>query len=428
VYFRVVDPPEEAPYTPQAEQMDNDNADVWNESAVGVVMPTSATSDSDGIVSTTLTITSQYAGDNYVMEASTDPIFPPEQITRSGVLTAWKRVYVEQNRMFRRGTLLAKDVVPGDTTIEIADWRPFPNPPFQVKLVHAPGVNEVGGLFGEEIVTVGNVVRLPNDPDLKYKGILVLQSGAVTNPYVASEIAAGARRSYLSDGVGLWTGTSGDHFAVDVSLLQPLYDDAFVEYVQLPLQLAGTDGSTPFIELGGPGRNPDMEQNFLALKWGRTNQRPGGTAIALPNHQVLFAASMFRIGATLDRRLGTATVGGGYNDAWLFLSSMSSAVAREAVVHELTHLWRVNHGAYHDPDSQGHCNTAVNPWTNRLIHNSNNRKCVMTSDLYGTSEATDGIVGFHYVTIQGQADSEFLQLRHRQEPIPQSEYLRDYQP
>ena len=45
----------------------------------------------------------------------------------------------------------------------------------------------------------------------------------------------------------------------------------------------------------------------------------------------------------------------------------------------------------------------------------------MTSDLYGDAEATDGIVGFHYVTIQGQRDSEFLRLRDRQEPIPQSE-------
>ena len=424
VYFRVVDPPDESPYTPQAEQLDNDNADVWNEGSVGVVTPTSATSDSDGVVSTALFITSQYAGDNYAVEASPDPEFPAGKVTRSGVLTAWKRVYLEQNRMFRRGTLLTSNVAPGDTTIAIADQRPFPRPPFQVKLVHGPGVREFGGFFCEEIVTIGEVIRKPGGN----QGTLVLQSGAIANRYVASEVAAGDARSYLSDAVGLWTGTPDDHFASNFSLLQPLYDDAFVEYFHLPLQLAGTDGSIPFVEPAEPNLERSlMAENFLGLKWGRTNVRTGGSAIALPNHQVIFAASRFQRGSNL--RLGSASVAGGFNYAWLYLSSMTTAVEREAVVHELTHQWRVNHGApYHHPGSEGHCDTAATPTTKRYIYNSPSRKCVMTANIYQDPEATDGIVGFHYVTIQGQRDSEFLRIRHREEPIPQSEQKREFQP
>lgn len=407
VYFRVIDPPDSAPYVPAAERHDGDN-----KGDPGTLSATSAVTDASGRATTTLRITDRYAGDNYRIEASPDPEFScSPDCSKSGILTAWKRVYVEQNRMFRRGTRLIEDIRPGDTEIWVADRAVFPLPPFRVKLVHASPVLGIGGEFCEEVVEVTGLVQLPGSRP----GIL-LTAGRILNFYMSADEARDLPRHYLSDGVGLWTGTPQDHISADLSAVADAFRDAFVEYVFLPEPIAGTDGSIPRIEFGTLSTHSNIERDLFALKWGRTNSRPGGTAIAQPNHQILFIANTSDPARSVR---GEVTVRDGFNDTWLFMSQLSLAQSREAAVHEFAHQWRVNYDApWHVAESGGHCNAATKPSADRFIYNRSMDRCTMTNI---DTVSTDGIIGFHYVTIAGQPDSEYVRIRERAEPIPQLE-------
>ena len=68
----------------------------------------SATSDAQGKVRTVLTITDTYAGDNYQVEASLQPLATFKKIARSGVFTAWRRAYVEYDRMYKVGEFVSQ--------------------------------------------------------------------------------------------------------------------------------------------------------------------------------------------------------------------------------------------------------------------------------------------------------------------------------
>ena len=411
VYFRVIDPADTAPYVPAADRVPGDN-----KGNPGTLSPSTAVADSSGRVNTTLTITDRHAGDNYVIEASPDAQFScSPNCSRSGTLTAWKRVYVEQNRMLRRGTRLLRDITPGDTEILVADRNAFPAPPFQVKLVHAPPISASGPDFYEEVVEVTGM-QVAQDPGGPRPGLL-LTAGPIQGYYMSADQAQGQQRAYLSDGVGLWTGGTNDHFSANLTSVAGTFSDAFVEYVFLPEPFAGTDGSVARIDFGGPA-NALMERDLFAFKWGRTNLRPGGMVFSQSNHQILYIANT----SDTQRQLrGVARVLDGSNDCWLFMSRLTVAQSREAAVHELTHQWRVNNDApWHVAGSGGHCNLATAPSVDRFIYNNPSVHCTMNSI---DTVSTDGIIGFHYVTIAGQPDSEYLWIRQRQEPVPQIEVV-----
>ena len=67
--------------------------------------------DAQGQVQATLQITNRYSGDNYGVYASTGDK-PIVVNNGTGNLVAWKRVYVEQDRMFRNGARLAANFSP----------------------------------------------------------------------------------------------------------------------------------------------------------------------------------------------------------------------------------------------------------------------------------------------------------------------------
>jgi len=101
VYFRPQnpDPDDGSDYDPTATG-DNDGG-------IGSVSPASATTNSLGEAETVLTITNQYAGGNYIVEASGSSTF--EEYEESGLLVAWKRYYIEEDKMYRIGSDLAAD-------------------------------------------------------------------------------------------------------------------------------------------------------------------------------------------------------------------------------------------------------------------------------------------------------------------------------
>lgn len=87
------------------------------------VQPTSATLDAQGQATTVLTITNQDAGDNYVVASC--PFTAPSQRMAEDLfaaghnLVAWKRIYVEEDQMYRAGADLTQDALPGHTTLVV---------------------------------------------------------------------------------------------------------------------------------------------------------------------------------------------------------------------------------------------------------------------------------------------------------------------
>ncbi len=78
----------------------------------------SATSGAEGYVFAELQLdATARPGDNYQIEGVFDGVVP----TRSGVITAWRRMFVEKRTMFRRGHLLVNDAPPGTWHLVVPD-------------------------------------------------------------------------------------------------------------------------------------------------------------------------------------------------------------------------------------------------------------------------------------------------------------------
>ncbi len=441
VYFRLIDPPDTADYVVKAgDATVNDNVDgpgKLNGSATAT-----GTSDSSGKVSVTLEITDHAAGDNYQVEASLDQNFncSPAPCQKSIVYTAWKRVYVEAHKMFKVGSFIAEPVKPGDKKIVVDDIQGFPRAPFKVRLIHASKVEDPAAGFYSETV---DIIEANSNHDGNAELILAGQSDpgvpGVIHAYVADEKVKDKERLYLRDAIGVVTGDRRrDYWLTNGKLASRPFEDAFVEYVWLTDSVVGVDDDLlptqsriPFdgviasrtARIGEADKN---EREWLTRKWMRSSTRPTkGERSATPNHQVLFVATKH---AFRDKQKsvykGLTTVADDFNDTWVFVQErdMSNASYQgESTLHELTHQWRVNALTPSGGDAGGHCDVAL-PDPPPTIYNRAPLLCMMSANVYATSEASDGVVGFHYRKQNGEpADSEFLRIRRRSEPVPQKE-------
>ena len=435
VYFRLLDPPDTAAYVVRAgDQKDDDNYDPEG----GKLTETEAVSGVEGIVETELKITSFAAGDNYRIEASFNDEFEcagEGTCPRSGMLTVWKRVYVEVNKMFRKGTYVRRQVLPGAKEIPVWDVQNLPDPPFTVRLVHAAPVIGATAEFYSEVVEIVEIEKQDRMPPVNLPGILKLDSDpavpGVSKTYVGGEVVGTLTadpRPYLADAVGIVTGNRGaDYFVPNGTLVNRTFSEAFVEHVWLTDAVEGVDpdldatqtrlfydGVIPFTHT--VDKPPDLWQTeWLTRKWMRHARRSGQNRTSDSNHQIVFTGSRHAFFHGLNR------VGDGFNDLWLFVGQLKNrALIGEAFVHELAHEWRVNRTAL-GANVGGHCNFSIG--TDQMMYNRP-LKCAMTSHLYGdpmNAERNDGIVGFHYVRIGDRRDSEYLFIRRRAEPIPQSD-------
>lgn len=114
VYFRSVDPDDMSSY--ETDSLPNDNRDTNVHS--GVLSATSDTAELATIdgkevaaAEVVLTFTGQFAGDNYQIECALDSGFETV-IDRTCVMVAWKRMYLEEDKMYRVGANLAEDFTP----------------------------------------------------------------------------------------------------------------------------------------------------------------------------------------------------------------------------------------------------------------------------------------------------------------------------
>lgn len=152
------------------------------------------------------------------------------------------------------------------------------------------------------------------------------------------------------------------------------------------------------------------------------------TVSAKPNHHIVFAASRRFEPNPQATQYAAAVVAGGSNDLWFWLDRIPAGVEPEAIVHELTHEWRVNNEVGTISFTEGHCDQALGVDQKMALHSSS--RCTMTSNMYSESSARDGVVGFHYSkpAAGGPVHSEYMHIRHRHEPIPQNENARPEPP
>lgn len=118
VYFRVVspDPDDRSPYETDSSGGDNRDGSV----GAGVLNATSSTAQIATIngkqvaaAEVELSFTSHFAGDNYQIECSMESSFS-RVVDRTCVLTAWKRIYIEEDQMCKAGADLASDFAPDE--------------------------------------------------------------------------------------------------------------------------------------------------------------------------------------------------------------------------------------------------------------------------------------------------------------------------
>ncbi|HEY0140525.1 MAG TPA: hypothetical protein VGF48_06495 [Thermoanaerobaculia bacterium] len=404
VYFRVIDPPDSAWYVPSAARHANDN-----QAGPGRLTLPSAVSDAEGFATSELLITGRYAGDNYQIEGSLDAAFScGSGCARTAVLTAWKRVYLEKKRMFRAGASIV-EARAGDSVVTVRVPRGVRfRPGDRLRFVHAPRLDGSGprDFYSEDaLIATHGVDRVRNCRDC----LILTLTAPLSHTYTIDNSLADVP---LSDGVGL---LDEGFYERNESFVKTPFEDAFVQYLDVPQQLR----EVPYAE-------GLFHRLFLANKWFENSPHlAGGARPGDPNVKHVLAGSVpwDYQGDPIDDLLGQVEIGAARllpspNACWTFVENIedmvrgntplrnfdAATVNGENVVHELAHTWRVNY-AYHRPDDLGHCTkNMVDPAAMMCTMNSAN-----------DAQLGDGIVNFHW---DSDADSEYMNIRLQQEPIP----------
>lgn len=408
VYFRVVDPADTSGYvTPKT---NNDNKD-QDDADSGTLSETSATSDSTGKVTTVLTVTDQYAGDNYRIDASFTSLANPDTTCRpcysTGVITAWKRIYLEVDQMFRRGAYVIGTHPAGSDRITVSN-RDFAAGDI-VRLIHGPRRDGAGTLaFYADDHQVVNVLRSPTGNAHR---ILVLNP-PLRDEYTEDTSIPGL--AYLNDAVGV---VGAGFFSPNDSYVNAAFAPAFVEFTRVGQFVE----ELPFEPIIGDTENMNAFLAHIAAKWLENAFIAGMGRNILGNHEHVLGGTRIPDGGKgqqITITTGLTTVGGGSNWSWLFVDRIEAAVASsglpwsgmsgtvvngETTAHEIGHQWKMNVGLVGD-----HCR--------QYMYGRVGLFCTMNS-ADNAAQMGDGIVGFHHL---GDTDSEFRVIREKDDPVPQN--------
>lgn len=320
VHFRLIDPEDKAPY---ASTGAGDN-----KGGPGSLSVTSATSDADGKVRTVLTVSDTYAGDNYQVEASLQPAPNFKKIARSGVFTAWKRAYVEYDRMYKVGQFINQTSGAGQADPSKV-FVPTPATFAMGNMVHVLAGFPAGGTPATADGEMRTVVAIAADH------IVVNAPLANTYPY-GGGFPPGEDPPYSF--VAKVTGG-----AYDLSPSTPIgataFDDTFTEWV--------------FVDGGGfvpawPTINDvaDIGRSVFFFK----NRQPPSFQVPRTNHVQLVAAGSHSDVAEPNATGATSAAG---NISWVFHDKIASLCGGcntnqlknfidSVATHELAHQWNVN--------------------------------------------------------------------------------------
>ena len=402
VYFRTVDPPDTASYVPVAERRANDNR-----GGRGQLTLPDALTDASGWATTELQITDRYAGDNYRVEGSSNPTFSCDGTCAStGVITAWKRVFLEKKRMFRAGAPIVGDAPAGSVTVTVdvpkgVKFRAGD----EIRLLHAPLLDGSGPR------------EFYSEPAIIAKGGIAKVSGC--NRCRELTLVAPLKHDYspdlsfddvpLADGVGL---PSEGYYELNEEYLHQTFAETFVEFLDVPQVLS----EIPFV--------PRIyERLHFANKWFENSPLTtiAGTRPGDPNVKHVLAGSIpVDIAGTPNAGLlgeVSSTLHSAFafpNSCWTFVGHIEELagtnglpdnpekVVGENYVHELAHTFSVNY-LHHAPSSIGHCDMkmATDP--------------ALACSMNYASNKADGRTGFHWVSSN---DSEYMTIRYQQDPVP----------
>lgn len=422
VHLRIDDPPDPAPYRgADASSGDNDGAASFNGSATATLQ-----ADSQGRFETEFVVTGWTAGDNYVVVGSTNAQFGcgGTPCPRSPVFTLWKRIYVEEQQMFRRGAFLNNEAPAGTNEIPIHDPVPFLGLAAgeMLQLVHAESGSGAGfysdqvafeslkqNPTGNWIIVTAPATRVPR----KY--------GETTN----SNISPNPFIDVMRDGVGV---VSAGTFKSNASYTAPFFDSMFVELKPI----AGAVIEVPYVA--------DMQKQFAPLFANRWLQQGVRTSTfgskPDPNvfHRIAARQSPLVKSQNLcsGAQVGITSVAAGGNYSFIFdqriqdlaagivvdpttgcppvgleyKNAPASVVNGEVTAHEAVHFW-VRTARLPGMDAEGHCTKS---------HYTGAANCLM-HEPYAGPELFDGQVLLHY-DMNG-AHSEYMFIRRDPDPVPQ---------
>ena len=406
-----------------------------------------AVSDATGQVSTNLIATSFASGDNYIVEATLDPEMATNPnfvcgstCSKTGVITAWKRVYLEVDEMFTRGAFVTAKAPPGSTFLIVSDLALFRDGDV-IRINHAPPRQHADGqpasssdpLFNfyseEKRILVRNNSTQHADGTILPPHLELVDADGSPSPldhYFGPDLASSFEQlAFLGDAVGVISGSQPEVYTTDRSLLKDAFADSYVDMVELE----STVREIPYVRLLGNG-----ERAHFGYKWSDAAILPGaGTAAkSRNNHQYLAGATRVsdqtnpagQIGALLG-----VTPNTGIHQSWIWIARIRAAtneqnqpiymfspqtVQREVVVHEMTHQWHVNPTA--PANSLGHCP--------HERYQKDGKYCLMHTPYYNhahNSELGDDEVSLHYEVSpsNNSFDSEYLTIRRASEPLYQ---------
>ncbi|MEJ5166544.1 MAG: hypothetical protein WHV67_05910, partial [Thermoanaerobaculia bacterium] len=201
VYLKINDPSDKSPYAAGSE---NDNRCMRKDNAT--IDPNPVTTDSNGHGEAEIAFYSIYAdescsGDNFYITAHFNPNGP--EVARSDIITLWKRVYVERDKMFVKGSALKEAVIEDQNFVVVWDTSPFgvgdkiqifdiddQEAPFgEIKIISSiDSINNKlilnGNLTGRYIKTISDNL---NNPD-SFVGILEDASDPNYYPFYESDL------------------------------------------------------------------------------------------------------------------------------------------------------------------------------------------------------------------------------------------------
>jgi len=442
VYYRVLDPPDTAPYVPNPTVDDNRDpvrpkGTLFYIDGNGQrVNASSVQSNMDGVPGRAviyLEASNHVAGENYQVEASFDSGFAcatagpggTDICPKSVTVTTWKRLYVEEEHMLRRGAFLSHVFAAGTDRIPVTDTAPFANLASGeiLQLVHADRSGE--GYYFDFV----KFNRVTIDPRLG--GVLEIDATyGLTERDYGEEPPAGSRptsvfQEVVRDGVGV---VSEGAFESQNSYIDGLFHSMFVDIRDV--------GRLPFSEVPYVAQFDYTTALFFANRWFQTGVSTNAwVKRALPNvlHRIASRQTELVQDKTTQRygaELGVTLVGSESNYSLILAGRIEDLVAGgvidvngntvgaeyaglsavqaagEIAAHETVHLWVRSGGA----DGSGHCTQE------RYQHDG--LSCLMHVPYAGPGLA-DGLVALHYESVRGVVDSEYDDVRTALEPVSQ---------
>ncbi|HYC58173.1 MAG TPA: IPT/TIG domain-containing protein [Thermoanaerobaculia bacterium] len=200
IHFETIDPPSSAPY--------DTSTGPDNLGPLLTPVPENAVTDANGVATTILRFSAESAaGDNFRVLARFSPLAGQPVIARTGNVTAWKRVFIEMDKMFQKGTDLAQPAAAGATQVEVSNTA------------------AAGFVIGETVSIFDSV----ND-DPEQKTIASITPGAPGTLFLTSALS----RSYEVTRSGFVGRPAAGFYEADMSTAYRGFDDGYVELVYRP--------------------------------------------------------------------------------------------------------------------------------------------------------------------------------------------------